>query len=366
MTDTQTAPSRGFRRGADEAKASNDFANPRPNFFSIKDGEVAFVQLVTDPWEWITVDMHSMVPTKPKPSDWEGTWPSTVNPMCRLNKMEDGLPLHNDCYVCANLKSKGKNDQPVPYKKTSRTWALGVLREEVKKDGRRQGFRNKMKDYAIIGADGKVTADTERRPEVVIFTMGWKNFFAAISGAAQAYGGSITNLTFAIKREGEKLDTNYSVTALGGSKQDWSQPEYASKLGISVNWDNLDADGHPEKIYPEWLDLGEMVMHRASDDFYNRFIDPRVTVPSGKKADTTKPVNEVEPANLEAMRARIMGHGAAAEAQAETPAPQPEAAPAPAPAPQAAAEPAPAPTDSDDFEELEGDDEGGLVDLDEA
>lgn len=363
MTDTQT-PTRGFRRGAEQAKASNDFASTRPGFFSIKDGEVAFVQFVTDPWEWITVDMHSQVQTKQQPQDWEGTWPRNVTPMCRLNKMEDGLPLHGDCYVCENLKSKGKNDQPVPFKKTSRTWALGVLRQEVTKDGRRQGFKNKMKEYSILDAEGKTTSNTEMRPEVVIFTQGWKNFFAAVSGAAQAYGGSITNLTFAIKREGEMLDTSYSVTPLGATKQDWNQPEYASKLGISVDWDNRDADGHPTKTYPGWLDLETMVLHRASDDFYGRFIDPRVTVPSGKKADASKPVNEVEPEALQNMRERIMGHGAATEAQGAPPA-APEQPQAPQQAPQAAAAPAPAQAESD-YDEVSGGGGDGLEDFDEA
>jgi hypothetical protein len=371
MTDTQQSPAvpaRGFRSGAAAAKEGTGFAASRAGFFKIADGELAFVQFVTDPWEWQTVDMHSMVKTKGQPADWEGNWPDSVTPVCRLNKMGDGMPMFPECYVCEFVKQKdGK-----PFKRSSRTWALGVLREEVLGDGspeqggpqwlgRRRGFRNKMIEMAKLGPDGqllkgpdgKPTGETELRPEVVIFPMGWKNFFQAVQGAAQVNGGTITNLTFAIQRSGTQLETQYSVTSMGAGKQDFNDPKYAEKIGVKVDWEQRDAEGHPLKIYPAEYDIPKMLMHRASDEFYARFIDPRVTLPSSGKKAEPKPSNDVEPENLKSMRERIMGWS---EANA------PEGG-APADAPQS--EPPDSGADSD-LDVVGGAAEGGMQDFDEA
>lgn len=384
MTNTQQAAGFAFRTGAESAKAGTGFASSRAGFFKIADNELAFVQFVTDPWEWITVDMHSMVRTKGQPSDWEGQWPESVSPVCRRNKVDMGgalVPMFEDCYVCEFLKDPYNASKP--FKRSSRTWALGVLREEVLGDGspeqggekwlgRRRGFRNKMTEMLKLdaegnplkGPDGKLTGEKEMVPEVVIFTMGWKNFFQGIQGAAQINNSdicrnTITNLTFAIQRQGEKLETNYSVTSMGSGKQDFNDPKYAEKIGVKVDLAQRDAEGHPKKIYPPQYDIPKMLNHRASAEFYARFIDPRVTVPSGKKTEP-KPSNDAEPENLKGMRERIMAWSDAS-APGDVPddgsdSPGPDQSPAPS-----------APASSDDLDVMTGGgEESGNVDFDEA
>lgn len=309
MTDT----ARSFKRGAEAAKAaaSNSFSS-RVGYFSLEEGNRAYVQFITDWDEWYVVDSHAMVPTKPRAADWQGDkWPSTVQPVCRHTIMGDGLPIADDCYVCSDIPSPKDPNKPFP--KSSRTWALGVLLEEVFGDGspalggptkkdKRVGYKMKM-----VESVDKDTKETTMVPEVVVFTFGWKNFFAALEGAAQVNDGTICNLAFAIQREGKGLDTKYIITSMGPQKRDFREAEHLAKLGIDI------VNG--EKVYPDKYDLGRMIFDRASDDYYARFIDPNKTPAKNSGASPgSKPSTEAEPADLQAMRNRLLGYSEAAAA----------------------------------------------------
>lgn len=318
MTDT----ARSFRTGTEAAKEGTAFALSRAGFFKLKEDERVFVQFITEPGEWQTVDMHPQVPTKPKPADYEGNWPKYVNPVCRRTKMGDDLPLYDDCYVCEHLKGQdGK-----PFKRQSRIWAIGVLREEVlgdgtegrmggpSKRGQRVGFKNRTVEFLVLDAEGrplrgdddKPTGEKVIRPEVVIFTMAWTNFFAALQGHAAALGGTIGNVVFDIRRTGGGLDTDYPSTPVGfNQQQDFNTPASLERIGIKLDPDHTDENGHHLKIYPYEYNLHRMLDYRSSAEFYGRFIDPRVETPSGKKADP-KPSVDVEPDAMKNMRERIM------------------------------------------------------------
>jgi hypothetical protein len=286
-------------------------------YFKIEDGERAYVQFVTDIWEWVTVDMHNMVPSKPKPADFTGeNWPEKVSPICRLTKMGDGMPMYDDCYVCANITDPRKQNKP--WAKTARIWAIGVLREEVLGNGspeqggeammgKRVGFKDKKVEVAKIGPDGKPTSEKEMKPAVVLFTMGWKNFFSAIEGTAQVNDGTITNLNFAIIRSGKELDTTYQITNLGKTKRDFNDPKGAASLGIKVDPSKVDAEGHPYKEYPSEYDMLRIIADRSSAEFYNKFLVPG-GASSGSSNGTAKPSNDVSTEKLDEMQRRIQGY----------------------------------------------------------
>lgn len=296
---TDVVQTRSFRTGAEAAKVVQTGSSfMRLPYFSLKDGERKFVQFITDCDEWHTVDTHAMVPTKAQPAGWTSKWPATVQPVCRLTKMEDGLPLFPDCYVCSDIPDP--RDSSKPFKRATRTWSLGVIVEEVFGDGsdklggpsrlgKRFGFR--MKTVESTTPEGeKVNV-----PDIQVFTFAWGNFYAAIDGAASINDGTITNLIFAIQRSGTGTDTKYVPSSVGVQTRNFNEEKYLKMCGIELK------DG--KKIYPPHMDIPKMIMDRASDDYFARFIDPTKTV----EVKPEKKSNDVEPADLEAMRARILG-----------------------------------------------------------
>lgn len=340
---------RSFRTGSEEAKsATTQAAFSSLGYFKIDDGERAFVQFITDIGEWVTVDMHNMVPSKPQPADYKGeSWPKAISPICRLTKMGDGLPLFEDCYVCANIQNPRKPGAPFP--RSARIWAMGVLREEVLGDGsekqggpsmlgKRVGFKDKKIEVAKVGPDGKPTGEKELRPDVRLFTMGWKNFYASIEGTAQVNDGTIANLNFAIQRTGVELATTYQITNLGKTKRDFNTAEGCATLGIKVNPDG-------SKTYPPEYDMYKIIEDRASIEYYNKFIIPGAPFSSSgsngnSSPQASKPSNDISTDKLDEMQKRIQGY---------------EAGPS-APAPAAAA--------SDDFEPVGGSDGEEMGDFD--
>ena len=311
MTDT-ASPTRSFKRGAEAAKAASTTQSfSRAGFFQLDDGDRAFVQFITDCDEWINVDTHPMLPTKARPADYQGDkWPEKIQSVCRLTTMGDGLPLYGDCYVCENIPDP--KDPTKPFKKVARTYALGVILDEVIGDGsaatggpakmgKRSGYR--MKKVEFVDPE---TKQSTLVPDVNVFTFGWGNFYAALEGAAQVNDGTICNLIFAIKRQGKGLDTKYAITSMGVQSRDFNDPVHLAKVGVTIQ------DG--EKVYPKRLDLTEMVNDKASDDFYARFIDPTKKAPSKNSDGVVAPkAAEVEPADLEALKNRLLGYTQAME-----------------------------------------------------
>jgi len=307
--------SRGFRTGTAAAKeAAKSKSFNRIDFFKLSDGETTYVRFLNDAWELITVDMHNMVPTKPKPEDWEGdNWPKVTSVVCRNTKMGDGLPLFGDCYV-ESSGMRNPRDESKPFPTASRTWAVGVIREPVFGDGsekmggeaqkgKRVGFRDSTKEVDEI-KDGKPTGKKIKVKEFVLFTMGWQNFFGAVEGAAQAYG-TILDRDFQIIRDGEGLKTDYKVVGLDPTRGfDLRDPAVAAKYGITIDLNTLDADGNPKKTYPEDIDISKLVMDKADADYFARFIDPTKSSTNGKPA-VVKPVTDASVDQLAAMAARI-------------------------------------------------------------
>lgn len=302
-----------FRRGGDAAEeaAKSGGTFNRDVFFSLEDGEAVYVRFVTDEPDWISVDQYSFLPTKPQPAGWKGNWPKNMSAVSRSDDAFAGM--FSDDYVKEFMRDRdGK-----PYKPGSRTWAYVCLREAVVENGKIVGFRDKTREHSYE-KDGKTV--TEVIKDIRIANLGWKNFFAPIKGYAKHYG-TLLDRDIYIKRKGSgQNDTTYETVPMDPTPSwDLRSPEIAAQYV-------------PERP------LEDVVVERASDDFYHRFFDHRFTVEIDEQggqqvapaaggapvSQQAKPSNDADEAKLASLTERVMGY-------TTTP-----AAPAPAPAPAAA------------------------------
>jgi hypothetical protein len=337
-----------------EERAKNRVQYDRVGYFSIKEdgGSLDFRFLndveespnqVTPPWQ--TVLTHSFVPTKPQPLNYKGNnWSSTRGAVCRHDdlckaKYGDVCPL--DDFVYTSGYKKGKKCQASP-----KTYAFAVLREEVfgteemlaagecdaHEVGKKIGMRDKMKEVAVIGADGKPTEETQWVPEIVLIEQAWDNFFGIVAGMA-AMWPTVLNRDFRCTRKGIDQDTKYRFAA--GDPYDVTMPDGSVRC-----YDLRDPDIFNAK-YPKMPNLYLHLARLCSDDYYNRFFtgpqddDGQDDASGGNRsasaAPTTRPAAPKSDASAEkvaAMVDRVKSYG------------QPVPAGAPASAPAAATPPA--------------------------
>lgn len=346
-------------------EASQGAAFAKIHYFSIEDGKSAIVRFMTEAnpvpatphlGAFITVLQHQGIPTRPRPS-WlksdDSRWPDRWGCVCRLTKAEavPGEPLlwtlmedkdeeHGQgCYLCSNLRdSKGK-----PYKPSGRGWALGCLREEVRNEaGQLVGYRDQTREVERTGPDGSTSTVTEKA--IVVFNMGWKNFFSTLDGQFYGYG-TVVDRDYLIRRKGSGTSTDYQIIALDPIPgHDLRDPEVFEKYR------------HPD------YDLDKIIMEQARISYQRRWWDPTYAPPkkddeggSTAQAQTNqgapaeqqvKPQTDVDPDAMAAMAAKVQGYASpAAQPVQEAPqaAPAPQEAPAPAPVQQVAPAPAQAP-----------------------
>lgn len=299
---------RSFVTGSAAAKVEFSGGGGRIPPFSIKDGELVYVQFILNPEEWISPFVHAAVPTKAKPAEVTGNWPAAMSAVCRKTKMGDGLPMFDDCYICEHILPD--NDK---VKAKKRTYSFGVRRSEVlgdgsedkggpAKKGKRIGFAIETVQAPKRDEKNKIIeGETEETPRFELFTMGWGNFWQKVDAACVAFGGTVTNQIFAIQRMGVGLKTDYGITPVKQTPQDFADPEFSAKYGIKGT--------APNREFPPHLDLSEVVWNNASDEFYERFFVP-ASGPSGAGASAAEPVPT--PDNLAALRARLNGGSSAA------------------------------------------------------
>jgi hypothetical protein len=345
-----------FRKGAEESASASKGGNfARTQFLKLEDGESAIVRFLTDanPDEngdggWITVDQHQMVPTKGRPADLkaESGWPERMGAVCRKDPaFKDASG--NTCYICEFMKTTEKGTEK-PFKKGGRSWAWACLREEVKENGKVIGIKDKTRQVVHLDADGKPGAEVTEK-DIVVCNFGHKNFFGHLEGFAGHYGTALDR-DYIIKRKGDgPSDTNYQIIPLDpitmddGSVYDVRRPEILQRYGF-------------ESAQAADLALQADIASRASEEFYARFFDPRVTVPTNSSdtgaqpapAAVPKPGHDSSPERMEALRDRVKSYavptaptGPAGPTATPT---APETAPAASePAQEAPAAPAPIP-----------------------
>ena len=342
------------------AQASQGAAFAKIHYFSVEDGKSEIVRFMTEAnpvpatphlGAFITVLQHQGIPTRPRPS-WlksdDSRWPDRNGCVCRLTKaeaipdepllwtvMDDRSEEHGEgCYICSNVRdSKGK-----PYKPSGRGWALGCLREEVRNEaGQLVGYKDQTREVERTNADGSTETVTEKA--IVVFNMGWKNFFSTLDGNFYGYG-TVVDRDYLIRRKGSGTATDYQIIA----------------LDPIPGWDLRDPEVYAKYHNPDY-DLDKIILDQASISFQRRFWDPTYTPPKKDDNDSggqaqgggapaeqqAKPGGDVDPDAMAAMAAKVTQYASPAvqEAQAAPAVQQVAQAPQEAPAVQQVA-PAPA------------------------
>lgn len=323
---------------AEEAQKRYAGSGDRTPYLSMSDKETVIVRFITDAFvpgdatfpynvPWITVDQHSMVPTKPAPANYSGTWPKSMSCVCRVDKVFRAK--YGSCWVCENVKKKdGKPNNGSP-----RTWALVCMREEVKGDGsdalggaemkgKVLGIRDKTREVKKTDAEGKETDEVEVVKDIRMVNLGWKNFFASLQGMAGRYR-TVLDRDFEITRKGNDTGTLYQIVAL--DPIDTTHPESGEKVRFDlrdplfmVRYSHLYDKESPLDDVQERLDaipdIRKAIARLASDDFYNRFFIPGKDGESSGDAKQTSgapaaPSTEVEDNDaLAALKERVGGY----------------------------------------------------------
>lgn len=276
MTANTSQPAFNFRTGgnvAEEAeKAAREAMKTRdktPDYFSLKeDKDTAVVRLLTDHDDWITVEQHNFVPTKPGPKDADN-WPKAMTAVCRRDVAFAGH--YDDCYICdSKLKD---NFGKVAYPKI-RVWALAVERELVRGDGSEAlggpskqgivvGIRDKVDEIEEKDADGKATGTTLRYPRLLIINQPMKSFFSNLK-ALHGLHGTVCDRDFVITRDGTGTETAYRFSAM--------DPVDDVKPGTPT-WEK-----YLQSVAEREINLGAIVADKAADSYYARFFDPTKSV----------------------------------------------------------------------------------------
>jgi hypothetical protein len=309
-----------LRRGGAGAQEAADAAVgskfPKVPYFSLEENKSTVLRFLTDSPDWIYVKQHTAVPTKNKPAEFTGNWPTSMPAVCRHDEAFQGI--YADCYIC-DLPVMNPHDANKPLKPAVRVWALAVEREPVVENGVTLGYRNVMVDVDVKDEKGESTGKTEKQIKIVLVNMGMKNFFSGLQGI---YGllqpNSVCTRDMVIKRTGSGINTDYQIIPLDPI------PDHVPG---SDSWKKYE-----DAIVAQGIDLEKIVAERASDEYYARFFDPTKTAPAQNsggsagtgteaKAEPATSNDVVDQDRLAAMAARVTGTGSnAAAAATETPA----------------------------------------------
>lgn len=350
-------------QAAEDAQKRYAGSGDRIPYFSLNDKETCLSRFLTDAFKpsdsdtnsgvfpytvpWITVDQHSMVPTKAQPKDYSGNWPSTMGAVCRKDKVFKAR-YNDSCYIDENIKKKNNKGELKPNLGTPRTWALVVMREEVKGTkemveagtidasmiGKVLGIRDKMREVKKTDKDGKETGEVELVKDIRILNLGWKNFFASLQGMAGRYQ-TVLDRDFEITRKGSDTTTIYQITPL--DPIDTKDPDDPDKV---VRYDlrdprfmvryALESEGSIEDRLKTIPDIRKTIARMASDDYYNRFFVPGADgedgASNGSSSSPATPSTDVADSDaLAALKDRVAGYSPDAEAtNAEAPADPPK------------------------------------------
>jgi hypothetical protein len=194
--------------------------------------------------------------------------------------------------VCDNVTTK----EGRPWKKSARTYGLAVLREEIRKEGKVIGYKDKTVEVAKRDKDGKETGETEERPAYVQISQGYKNFWSGFVGSYDMYG-TLLDRDYKITRSGSgPTDTEYLVAAANpmAVKDDDGNKVI---MDLRVGWIR-------DKFYPNAPDLGEIVEGKMNDEFFSHFFLGGSTSDSGDES-TEASSNDATESDLAAMADRI-------------------------------------------------------------
>lgn len=310
-----------LRRGGEGAQEAAEAAGggrfQKVHYFSLEKDETAVLRFLTDSPDWIYVNQHQFVPTKPKPAGYDKKWPKSMTAVCRKDPAFAAM-YPDGCYVC---DGDIVNDYGKPIKPNPRVWALACRREEVKEDGKVVGYRDATREEEEF-KDGEATGKKITVKDIVVVNAAFSNFFGALQGYYSVFG-TVLDRDYHITRTKDGKDTDYNIIGLNpiqdprfeGGVYDVRVPEVAER-------------------YKNDIDLVKVITEKTTDEFYGRFFDPRYVekpkegeggaqgsqdAPQGAPAEQQgKPASDVSDEALAAMQARVRGFSGDAK-QEDTP-----------------------------------------------
>ena len=224
---------------------------------------------------WIEANHHSSIPTKSKPDymDSERSWPKAMGAICRKGKAFVKR-YGGDCWICDNVDENAYGKRPFP---SSRTWAVGVVREAIisdgskemggpSKKGRKVGFRDKMVEVHKTDENGEIIeGETELVPMYFFAHQAWDNFFQPLAQMGAEYG-TIMDRDYLVIREGTRIDTVYNMIPQDPMKVDIGTDDEPMEVDLDLSDNEL-----REALYPDAPNVKLEIARQAGDEHLKRW-----------------------------------------------------------------------------------------------
>jgi len=255
-SDTITfSPGRGIEatKAASAASSGGDFR--KIHYFQIpKPGDKVVLRFITSIDRMPVVKFHNFVPTKQGPAG-ATNWPSSMSAVCRYDDAFKGG--FSDCYICDN---KITNAQGRVCKATPKTTALACLRMEYKDPNTGEtGWTDVPRDVKI--KEGETVKEVVERSLIVV-SMAPSNFWDNLMGFGQRFK-SLSDRDYEVERQGEGIKTSYMFFPLDKDP---------------VLYPGSEAWVYDQVAETQGLDVDQIIVNQAKDEYYARFFDPRYTV----------------------------------------------------------------------------------------
>lgn len=220
------------------------------------------------------------MPTKAKPDEVEGKWPSTMWAICQNDKMYqlrdpqtkqptgEFEPGYGDCYLCNTYRGvkdeKYGHDKSVP---TYLTFGLAVVRLPVEEKGSKRltGLKDELVEHKVK-AEGSEDVEILQLPRIVIISQRYRQIWHAVFATAFTPPYTIQDKDFKVARKGNR-DSDWEVTTAG-----YTQDLQPGTDKWAVYDTSLEILG---------FDLTKWFLSHGEQDHYDRFFIPGRTPKDG-------------------------------------------------------------------------------------
>lgn len=296
-----------IERGDEEEERGAAYRR-EPWWYQKDEGSVSFLRFLEESPDWRKVPTHRFFPTKPEPEGHEGKWPDMMPATCRAGGLAKRFP--QGCAIDTSgfegKFGKGSKSEDVRY-------TIAVEREEYLNENGRKRYRDREIQAPLYDAEGNVIeGETVTLPSIVLVGETMFKMMSAVKATGEALGslrGRDIRLKL-IKNPNGKNGLIFQPIAL--------EPDPTIQPG-SEHWEMYLTAMRAWK--PGGLVLNREILHRASDDYWNRFFlmeDGRThaehMIKRGAPVDraaTSSAAQEAEKPDAErlaAMKARITGN----------------------------------------------------------
>lgn len=248
-------PEAALRRGDEEDENQGRGGFRKEPHWDLKEGEEAVLRFLQESKEWYRARTHRFFPTKAKPADFEGNFPSAMPATCRLEQAFAQL-YPNGCPIC---QSGYKNKFGKENKGDDLRYTLAVEREQyVDAETGKKAYRDKMVEIPILGEDGKPTEEKLSVPSIVIVSNTMYMLMNSLKSCGESYD-TLLDRDYRIKRVKNPSGTGtiYQVFPLDKIEGIAPGTEHWEYYQLAV-----DAFG---------IKLPTMIYSKSTDEYYNKF-----------------------------------------------------------------------------------------------